>query len=295
MTAREEGFLLLTSHLGNPERRPLTVAQFRNLTRRARQMEKPTQERDITEEDLLQIGCDRSFARRVMELLSQQQQLRWYLDRGRKYDCYPVTRLNPFYPSQVRRLLDIEAPGCLWIKGDLSVLNKPMVALVGSRDLAAENQKFAMELGKQAALQGYTLVSGNARGADRTAQESCLESGGTVISIIADELINCPLRKGVLYFSEEDFDQAFSAQRALSRNRIIHILGKKTFVAQCDLNRGGTWDGSIKNLQNGWSSVFCFDDGSVSARELILRGAVPVSIERLSCIENLQNDIIRLI
>ena len=34
MTGAERGFLLLTSHLGTPLRRPLTVAQFRVLTER---------------------------------------------------------------------------------------------------------------------------------------------------------------------------------------------------------------------------------------------------------------------
>ena len=37
-----------------------------------------------------------------------------------------------------------------------------------------ENRTFAEEVGRQAALQGLTLVSGNARGADRAAQESCV-------------------------------------------------------------------------------------------------------------------------
>ena len=31
MNGKERGFLLLTSHLGDPERKPLTVAQFRQL------------------------------------------------------------------------------------------------------------------------------------------------------------------------------------------------------------------------------------------------------------------------
>ena len=65
MIPREKGFLLLSSHLGDPDRKPLTVAQFRELTRRAQQMEKPEKEREMTCEDLISIGCGREFAQRA--------------------------------------------------------------------------------------------------------------------------------------------------------------------------------------------------------------------------------------
>ena len=41
MNPRERGFLLLTGYLGDPERKPLTVAQFRELAKRMQTMEKP--------------------------------------------------------------------------------------------------------------------------------------------------------------------------------------------------------------------------------------------------------------
>lgn len=277
----EQGFLLLTSHLGNPDRKPLTVAQFRELTRRAQQMEKPEKEREMTCEDLISIGCGREFAQRVLQLLSQQEQLLWYLERGRSHGCVPVTRLHPAYPGRVRKMLGLEAPGAFWAKGDLSLLEQPKLALVGSRDLRPENRAFAAEVGKQAALQGMCLVSGNARGADHTAQEGCLEAGGRVICVVADALEKLQPRENVLYLSEEGYDLAFSAQRALSRNRVIHTMAPKTFVAQCCLGQGGTWDGTVKNLQKGWSDVFCFWDGSDACRELSQRGAIPVSREEL--------------
>lgn len=277
----EQGFLLLTSHLGDPERKPLTVAQFRELTRRAQQMEQPGRERELTQEDLVAIGCGKAFAQRILQLLSQEDQLLWYLEKGRSLDCVPVTRLHPAYPGRVRKLLGLEAPGAFWAKGDLSLLEQPKLALVGSRELQPENRAFAAEVGKQAALQGMCLVSGNARGADQTAQESCLEAGGSVISVVADALVKLSPRAKVLYLSEEGYDLAFSAQRALSRNRVIHALAPKTFVAQCRLGQGGTWDGTVKNLHQGWSDVFCFRDGSDACRELSQRGAVPVCREEL--------------
>lgn len=288
MTGSEQGFLLLTGFLGDPDRKPLTIPQFRELTRRARQMPCPTEERQMTREDLLGIGCDKAFADRVLCLLSQTEQLSWYLEKGRKCGCFPITRISEGYPDRLRRCLGMDAPGVLWCKGESGLLKTPMVALVGSRELRNENRQFAYQVGRQAALQGYTLVSGNARGADRTAQESCLEHGGKVISVLADAPEKYPIRDNLLYLSEEGYDLAFSAQRALQRNRIIHSLGAKTFVAQCALKKGGTWDGTCRNLQKNWSPVFCLNDGSPAAGELEAMGASLIGMEELKDLSSLQ-------
>ena len=162
------------------------------------------------------------------------------------------------------------------------MLGQPMVALVGSRELREENWQFAAEVGRQAAAQGYVLVSGNARGADRAAQESCLNAGGSVISVVADELWKQPLRERVLYLSETDFEEGFSAQRALSRNRVIHAMGIVTFVAQSSFGTGGTWDGTVKNLQNGWSRVYGFRDGSDAMAELSQMGMELIGMDQLA-------------
>jgi len=294
LNPRQQGFLLLTAYLGDPNRKPLTVAQFAALTQQARTTAKPGQQREMTEEDLIALGCDRAFARRVLKLLSQKEQLEWYLEKARQGDIVPVTRVDETYPQQLRKCLGVRAPGTLWARGELSLLEKPLIALVGSRELNPENRRFARELGRQVALQGFCLVSGNARGADRQAQESCLEHGGNVISVVADALEKVTPQSGVLYLSEDGFDLPFSPQRALSRNRIIHSLGQKTFVAQCSNGSGGTWDGTTKNLYNGWSPVFCFDDGSPAFRELTQMGATPVTCDQLKNLSDLQSNIIKI-
>ena len=103
-----------------------------------------------------------------------------------------------------------------------------------------------------------------------------------MICVVADELASKPLLERVLFLSEDDFDQPFSAQRALSRNRCIHALGAVTLVAQAELRSGGSWDGSARNLRCGWSPLCCFNDGSDAALELVQMGALPVSAPELS-------------
>lgn len=286
MTPREQGFLLLTSWLGDPARKPLTVAQFRTLTDRVRGMAAPNEERQMRPDDLMALGYSEAEAGRILHLLSDKELLEYYLHKGRKAGCVPLTRVSAGYPLRLRRALGPDAPGCLWAKGDAALLDTPCVALVGSRDLLPANREFAREAGRQAARQGYTLVSGNARGADAAAQQACLEAGGRVISVVADRLESHREKENVLYLSEEGYDMAFSSQRALSRNRVIHAMGGKTLVAQSGLS-GGTWDGTGRNLRQRFSSVFCFDDGSAAIKELEQMGAVLIGMEKLQDIEGL--------
>lgn len=281
MNPRERGFLLLSSQLGDPNRRPLTVAQLRTLAERVSYGGRPFENRDLECRDLVALGYGQEMAERIVGLLAEEQRLDYYLRRSQLAGCRSVTRVTDGYPVRLRQRLGLDAPGCLWLKGDASLLELPAVALVGSRDIRPENRAFASEVGYQAARQGYALVSGNARGADRIAQEACLASGGCVISVVADELVCQQPRENMLYVSEDSFDLPFSTQRALSRNRVIHSLGQCTYVAQSSCQRGGTWDGTVKNLRAGWTPVFCFNDGAVSTSSLIEMGAEGVGLCQL--------------
>ena len=85
----------------------------------------------------------------------------------------------------------------------------------------------------------------------------------------------------MLLCSETGFTLPFSPQRAISRNRLIHAMGLRTFVAQTSAGTGGTFRGTVENLSHGWSPVFVHADGSEGARLLCLRGAIPVPLHRL--------------
>ena len=289
MRAAERGFLLLGSHLGDPARRPLTPPQLRMLAVRMQMLERTEEDRELNTHDLKTVGYAEHEAERILSLLAGEKQLREYLKRGEACGCRPITRVGAAYPLLLRKRLGLESPGCLWIKGDVSLLQQPAVALVGSRDLLEDNRKFAWEVGRQAALQGYVLVSGNARGADRTAQDSCLEAGGRVISVVADELCKQPEQRNTLFVSEDGFGEVFSTIRALSRNRVIHALGLMTFVAQCGVEKGGTWSGTAKNLRSGWSDVYAFCDGSEAMHLLEQMGANLIGTDDLTSFFELQS------
>ena len=288
MNPREAGFLLLGSCLGDPARRPLTPPQLQRLAARVRLHPIPgADEEELTPAHLFKLGCSHSEAEHIVSLLSETDRLSAYLDRAGALGLQCLTRANPRYPRRLMRALGDRAPSVLWFDGNLDLLQRTGLSLVGSRELRPENRAFAQAAGLQMARQGYVLVSGGARGADAAAQASCLTGGGQVIAVLAGPLTGASQRN-LLLCCEDSFDLPFSPARALSRNRLIHILGEKTLVAQAAFGSGGTWAGATENLRRGWSPVFCFTDGSPGAKALLERGATGVTISQLTDFSSLQ-------
>ena len=256
----------------------LSLAQARELSRRARAAgigeEDPL--RDVTVKDVRRLGYSEYEAGHIVSLLGRERQLDGYLLAAEKADVAVITRLDARFPQRLREQLGARCPAALFCRGDLRLLQRPCISVVGSRHLASPGAQFAAQAGRLAAREGFTLCSGDAMGADRTAQEACLSNGGSVLIFPATELVYCPVRENVLYAAEGGFELGFSAQRALGRNRFIHAMGEKTLVAQTSFGKGGTWNGSLDNLQHEYSPLFVFDDGSEGTRALCARGATPV-------------------
>ena len=127
-------------------------------------------------------------------------------------------------------------------------------------------------------------ATGGAAGADRTAQQACTALEGKAVVITADRLMNHLAQENVLYCSEEGYDLVFSSPRAHSRNRLIHALGERTFVAQCTHGSGGTWTGTVENLKKEYSPVICHQDGSAAMQALQELGAQLLSYEDMTSV-----------
>ena len=287
MTAAEEGVLLLCCHLGDPNCKPLTMARFRDLGLRVRAsgMDGDPLSK-LTAKDLCRLNYSVQDAEHIIDLLQREKLLHTYLAHAEKNGIHAITRISPHYPKRITHHKKYSSPPVLFVKGDVSLLDQPSVSVVGSRQLFPENKAFAKAIGTQAASEGLVLVSGGAVGADQTAQNACLQAGGSCILFVPDRLIDYFVPTGCLYISECGYDLPFSPARALSRNHLIHMQGDKVIVVQCTYGKGGTWEGSIENLKQGWSPMFVFDDGTKGSIALMERGAtgigIPDSIRSLS-------------
>lgn len=281
MNRKEEGLLLLTSSLGDPGRKPLTPAQYIGLQGRVLAAREVGNRGEVELPYLCSLGCTAREGEHILELLSQTDRLSAYLERARGEGYICLTRLHPLYPKRLLRAMGREAPTVLWAWGDMGLLESRCLGLAGSRDILSPNAAFARRAGQEAARQGYTLVTGGAKGADYAAMESCLAAGGRVITVLPDGFRGHRPGRNRLYLCHDSFDLPFSSGRALSRNHIIHAMGDLTLIPQCGYRRGGTWSGTNANLEHRWSTVGVYRDGSPAAQLLASMGAVPVDLEAL--------------
>ncbi|MEA3050949.1 MAG: processing protein [Sphingomonadales bacterium] len=132
------------------------------------------------------------------------------------------------------------APPALIVKGHLTLLDRPAVALVGARNASAAACRFARGLARKLGEAGAVVVSGLARGIDTAAHDGALETG--TIAVVAGGV-------DVFYPPENEARQQTIAERGLivaeqppgvepharhfpSRNRIIAGLAQGTVVIE---------------------------------------------------------------
>ena len=111
MRAAERGFLLLSSHLGDAQRKPLTGPQLRTLARRVKESERIDTDRELEPRDLIALGYGREMAERIVYLLAQERLLDDYLRNAQEFGCFPITRVSDAYPLLLRHRWDWTAPG----------------------------------------------------------------------------------------------------------------------------------------------------------------------------------------
>jgi DNA processing protein len=83
------------------------------------------------------------------------------------------------YPAPLAEIAD--APPILWAQGDVGLLAKPMIALVGARSASSLGLRMARRLGETLGAAGLVVVSGLARGVDAEAHQAALGTGTVAV------------------------------------------------------------------------------------------------------------------
>ncbi|MBU1209744.1 MAG: DNA-processing protein DprA [Alphaproteobacteria bacterium] len=108
------------------------------------------------------------------------------LTAAQKYGARPLFTIEPGYPL---RLAQIETPPPLvYAKGDIALLARPSIGIVGARQASAAGVKLARLFGQELGRAGLVIVSGLARGIDSAAHEASLETG--TVAVLAGGLDN---------------------------------------------------------------------------------------------------------
>jgi len=175
--------------------------------------------------------------------------------------------------------------------GNKNLLNAGGLAVIGSRNASEGDLSFTNQVGGKAAQEGVPIVSGGARGVDEAAMLGSMNSGGSVIGIMADSLLKAATsakwRKGlmdghVVLISPFYPEAGFNAGNAMSRNKYIYCLADSSLVIHSG-KKGGTLSGAEENLKKLWVPLWVkpTEDKNAANANLVAQGG-------LWCEENIQ-------
>lgn len=151
---------------------------------------------------------------------------------------------DPDYPELLRGLKD--APPLLWAIGDLSVLERPMISMVGARNASSLGLRMARSLARGLGDAGFTVVSGMARGIDTAAHQAALETGtiavlagGVDVIYPADNArLAGQISESGLRLSERPMGLTPQARDFPKRNRIIAAMSRAVVVVEAAAKSG---------------------------------------------------------
>ncbi len=205
-----------------------------------------------------------------------------------EYHISIVNRRSAEYPELLRSIKD--APENLYCIGDVSLLQKKCLAVVGSRHCSEYGRQVAMKIGKAASENDVVTVSGMAKGIDSFAHLGALQHGGKTIAVLAGGVNLCypaanrrlyaEIKEKGLLVSEEPPDKIPMPYMFPRRNRIISGLSCGVAVVEAGTSSGSLITAELAAAQG--REVFAVPGNinssySLGTNKLLMDGASPIA------------------
>ncbi|MCR8968835.1 DNA-processing protein DprA [Facklamia sp. 7083-14-GEN3] len=189
------------------------------------------------------------------------------------------------------RWLQLPQPPILfYYKGDLNLLSKPLVAVIGSRKLSAYGRKNAQRISEALTKVGFVIVSGLAKGADYYSHKACMShKKGKTVAIIANgfehyypkehQQLQNQIARSHLLISEYLPYQSVRKHQFIARNRLVAGLCPVVIVIQAAKKSGSLITANYALDYN--SQIYALpgpidDPQSYGSNHLIQVGARPI-------------------
>ncbi len=280
---------LLCAHTPKQEVEPLTQSEFASLYRWLNEHHLPLEAllEPNPQSLLAQVESEvRLPAQRLEALLSRGVSLAMWLERWLNAGMWLISWHDPDYPAVLRDRLGDQSPMLLYGFGNVSLLKSGGLAIVGSRNASEALLDITRTVANWCAWEDWCVISGGARGVDRSAMSGAIEQGGTCVAVLPADLArvatDSTLRESLLadklcLVSPYHPESGFSVGNAMGRNKVIYALSDYALVISCEREKGGTWAGVVENLKRQWVPLFVYlgDEAPVDNEHLLSLGALP--------------------
>lgn len=194
----------------------------------------------ISEEMLRGLGLKEQSVMKALNRLEECDPEAYQRELAKR-DVRLISIEDQDYPALLRTIPD--APVFLYARGDLSILTRPCIALVGTREMSEYGELTVSRLVPDFVRAGVTTVSGLAYGIDAQVARDTLHAGGETVAVLghgfgtiypkeharlADQIVD----GGGLLLSEFPLDIEPDKYTFPARNRIIAGLSLATVVVE---------------------------------------------------------------
>lgn len=216
------------------------------------------------------------------DLWREKARVEW--DAARTLDGEIILWTDDRYPPDLREIAD--SPLFLYVRGDISLLHNPSVAVVGTRNCSPRGAHNAKTLAGGLAAAGITVVSGLAVGVDGVAHRTALSLPGRTIAVLGTGLDTPYPTKHLQLYAEVAEHGLLVSEFAPGtnpeprnfpiRNRIISGLSLGVLVVEASVRSGSLLTAYLGIRQNRAVYAVAGDldnQGSAGCHKLIREGA----------------------
>ena len=208
--------------------------------------------------------------------------------RCKGINCRILPICDEKYPDKLRKIDD--PPAVIFVKGDISHIDEPCAAIVGTRNPSLSGKTMAYNCAAELSKNGIHIISGCADGIDTQAHKGALQTGFDTYAVLGggvnhkylkkNQLLRTEISKHGALISEYPPDIEPTEYTFPLRNRIISGISLGIFVAEAPLHSGAliTAESAIEQERD----VFClpphdiFDRNFEGVVKYLRDGAFPV-------------------
>ena len=167
-----------------------------------------------------------------------------------------LARQGDAYPARLEQAVDEKGlpalPYVLYYKGDISLLKRPCVSIIGTRYPTKEGVETGVYLAREFAKEGFCVVSGLASGCDASAHRGALLAKGKTVAVLAhgldrvypaehSALAREIVEAGGLLLSEYPVGTQVSKYNFIARDRLVSALSHAVIVLQTGVEGGAMY------------------------------------------------------
>ncbi|MCD7894883.1 MAG: DNA-protecting protein DprA [Erysipelotrichaceae bacterium] len=246
----------------------------------------PSRLLNISEDTLLNIyQFDETITQKILYRLPLLNELLYALSHLENMGIFITTIYEDNYPRILQKKLKKNAPTYLYYVGNISLVNQPMISLLGLQNIGKKQYGFIKNFVSKIHKENEILATNDTKGSDVYALKTMMRLNGQAICFLSCHLYDKKKiyskylkNNQLLLISAINPYSEFNVTNALDCNNYISCLSEIQLISSLQANSGAVWFTAMQVLHYKWTKILVLNDFMYSGNiKLLEMGAIPIS------------------